>query len=109
MRELVKHPRYQAQHVGRMEEIPRAFERYCPNSYRLERVAPKRDPKTVGPIPRPTYRILNEKGELVAHFHPYGHSECYDDSFKEIYDKMARDIEQAGFSAMQRFEQEFGD
>ncbi|MFW9978794.1 MAG: hypothetical protein ACFFEJ_11995 [Candidatus Thorarchaeota archaeon] len=91
-----------------MEEIPRAFDRYCPSTYKLERVEPHRDPKTVGPIPRPTFRILNEKGKLVAHFHPYGHSECYDDAFKEIYGKMSRDIEQAGFSAMQQFEKEYG-
>jgi hypothetical protein len=103
---MVKHPRYQAQDVGRMEEIPRAFDRYCPESYKLERVEPKRDPKTVGPIPRPTFRVLNEKGELVAHFHPYGYSECHEDSFTDTYKKMERDIEQAGFSAMKAFEKE---
>lgn len=106
---MVKHPRYQAQDVGRMEEIPRAFERYCPTSYKLERVEPKRDPKTVGPIPRPTFRILDETGKLVAHFHPYGHSECHDDAFKEIYEKIAKDVEQAGFSAMTQFEKDFRD
>ncbi len=109
MREMVKHPRYQAQDVGRMEEIPRAFERYCPHSYKIERVEPKRDPKTVGPIPRPTFRIIDDTGRLVAHFHPYGHSECHEEAFREIYEKMARDIEQAGFSAMQQFERDFID
>ncbi|MHA2423883.1 MAG: hypothetical protein ACXAEF_03795, partial [Candidatus Thorarchaeota archaeon] len=65
---MVKHPRYRAQDVGRMEEIPRAFERYCPDTFKLERVESKQDPHTVGPIPRPTFRVLNEKGKLVAHF-----------------------------------------
>jgi hypothetical protein len=106
---MVKHPRYQAQDVGRMEEIPRAFEKYCPESYTLKRTESKRDPKTVGPIPRPTFSVLNEKGELVAHFHPYGHSECHDDSFEKTYKKMARDIEKAGIAAMKRFEKEYGD
>ena len=107
---MVKHPRYQAQDVGRMEEIPRAFKRYCPESYELERIGPFReeDPRP-GPIPRPTFRVLNEKGDLVAHFHPYGNSECHNDSFKDIFEKMARDIEQAGFSAMESFEKEFDD
>ena len=107
--EMVKHPRYQAQDVGRMEEIPRAFERYCPESYTLERIKAKSDPKRVGPIPRPTFRILDEDGNLVAHFHPYGHSECHDDSFNEIYKKMSRDIEQAGISALKAFERDYPD
>ena len=106
--EMVKHPRYQAQDVGRMEEIPRVFERYCPESFKLERIEPARDPHMVGPVPRPTFRVLNE-GKLVGYFHPYGQSECHDDSFKDIYNKMARSIKKAGVSAMKAFEKENGD
>ncbi|MBD3160440.1 MAG: hypothetical protein GF309_16790 [Candidatus Lokiarchaeota archaeon] len=106
---MVKHPRYQAQDVGRMEEIPRAFRRYCPDSYQIERVEPKRDKQVIGPIPRPTFRILNEQGNLMAHFHPYGHSECHDETFREIYEKMASDIEKAGISALNRYEKQSGE
>lgn len=105
--EMVKHPRYQAQDVGRMEEIPRAFERHCPDTYRLERIEPKRDPQTVGPIPRPTFRVLDEEGNLVAHFHPYGHSECHNEVFRTTYKKMEEDIERAGIRAMKAFEKEW--
>ncbi len=101
---MVKHPKYQAQDVGRMEETPRAFERCCPESYRLEIVKARNDPPAVGAVPRPTFRVLDEKGDLVAHFHPYGHSECHRKDFREIYEKMQKDIEKAGTDALKAWE-----
>jgi hypothetical protein len=101
---MVKPPKYQAQDVGRLKEIPRAFERYCPDSYSLEKVGPRKGPPIPGPTPRPTFRVLDENGELVAYFHPYGNSECYSNDFKEIYEKMLKDIEKAGIEAMEQYE-----
>ncbi|MBD3406364.1 MAG: hypothetical protein GF411_09660 [Candidatus Lokiarchaeota archaeon] len=91
---MVKHPKYQAMDDARQSEIPRAFEKYCPEEYELDIIQPKRDPRP-GPIPRPTFRVLDSDGHLLAHFHPNGYSECHNDSFKDIYEKMKVMIEKA--------------
>ena len=102
---MVKHPRYQAMDDGRQSEIPRAFERHCGNMYQLKRIEPVRekDPKP-GPIPRPTFQVLDSDGKLVAHFHPWGNSECHDESFRQIFELMNKDIEQAATRALQEYE-----
>ena len=101
---MVKHPKYQAQDVGRMQEIPRAFERYYPESFTLEKVEPEKGLPPPGPIPRPTFRVLDEDGELVAYYHPYGNAECYRKDLQEIHGRMLRAIERAGIEAMKEFE-----
>lgn len=107
---MVKHPKYQAQDRGRQEEIPRAFERHCGSEYEIEVVKPHLPKVPIpGPIPRPTFKIMDKSGKLVAHFHPYGHSECLDDDFRLLYNKMVEDVERAGLVAMERFEKEFPD
>ncbi len=102
---MVKHPRYQAMDNARQSEIPRAFAKYCGKEFEIKRIEPVRekDPKP-GPIPRPTFQILNASGTLVAHFHPNGYSECHDESFRNIYEKMKDAIEKAAQRALEEYE-----
>ncbi|MGY5852420.1 MAG: hypothetical protein RTU92_02510 [Candidatus Thorarchaeota archaeon] len=103
---MVKHPRYQAMDDARQEEFPRVFKEICEGEYVLE-VIPPRIPKDPipGPRPRPTFRILDKKGKLVAHFHPNGYSECHEDSFKETHDRISESLEKIAQDALKRYEE----
>ncbi|HUU79285.1 MAG TPA: hypothetical protein VMX55_13145 [candidate division Zixibacteria bacterium] len=102
---MVEPPRLQAQFDARQKIIPILFEKYCKENYKLEIIPPKKekDPKP-GPIARPTFRVLDSSGELVAFFNPWGNAECYKDKFKELYEKLVREIEKTAKDALRDFE-----
>lgn len=102
---MVKHPRYQAMDDARERAIPLLYLKYCKYDYKLEIIPPvkEKDPKP-GPIPRPTFRMLNLKDNLVAHFHPYGTGKCYKDDFKPTFDKIMQEIDKAAKEALALYE-----
>ena len=102
---MVEPPRLQVQFDARQKMIPIIFEKYCKEKYLLEIIPPKKekDPKP-GPIQRPTFRVLNELGELYAFFNPWGNAECYKEEFKPLFDKIIIEIEKATKEALRNFE-----
>ena len=102
---MVEPPRIQVQFDARQEIIPILFEKNCKDNYKLEIIPPKKekDPKP-GPIPRPTFRVLDDSGELIAYFNPRGNAECYKDEFKHFFDRMVKEIEKAADDALREFE-----
>jgi len=84
----------------------RNSEKYCKEKHTLEVIPPKKEknPKP-GPIPRPTFRILDSAGELVAFFNPHGRAECYKDDFKPLFEKMLAEIKTAVKEAALEFQQ----
>ena len=91
--------------VGRMNEIPRAFKEYGPEDFELKIIEPSPGEELrVGPIPRPTFQVLDKTGRMVAYFHPYGNYGLHDHNFKPIYIKMIRAIEEAAQRALEEFE-----
>ena len=103
---MVKHPRYQAMDNARQNEIPRALDRYCGEVYNWTKVEPQASKGIPGPIPRPSFHVFKGK-DRVASFYPNGHSECYDDEFKKIYERIEKDVEKVAQEALKRFEKEY--
>ncbi|HUX99720.1 MAG TPA: hypothetical protein VMV49_09220 [Candidatus Deferrimicrobium sp.] len=105
---MVKHPKYQAMDNAREWEIPEAFKKYSTNEYEIKRREPIRTSEPVaGPIPRPNFEIFDKNGKLIAEFNPNGYSECFDEKFRSIYEKMVKSIEEAaqrGFQEYMKFE-----
>jgi hypothetical protein len=103
----MKPPQYEEMDHGREVTIPLAFEKVCGrlNRYRLRTNPPiKPLPNWVGPIPRPTFEVLEEgDGSLVAEFYPNGHYRCHRDDFLPYFKKMEAIIEKAGQDAYDRF------
>ena len=97
---MVEPPRLQAQFDARENIIPKIIKKYCKENYHLEVIPPEKeeDPKP-GPIRRPTFRVLNDSRELVAHFNPWGGSKCHKEKFKHIFEKMVVGIEKAAADA----------
>lgn len=102
---MVEPPRLQIQFDAREEVIPKVFEKYCKDNYKLDIIQPKKEknPKP-GPIARPTFRVLGDKEELIAFFNPWGHAECYQDEFKKHFKKMVKEIEKAAKDALREFQ-----
>ncbi|MFX1294243.1 MAG: hypothetical protein ACFFD2_05220 [Promethearchaeota archaeon] len=101
---MVKHPKYQAMDNARQSEIPSAFEEYATDEYKLKIIEPQTTSKPVaGPIPRPHFEIFDKNKKLVAQFYSNGRSECLDETFRPIYEKMVDAIEQAAQKALQEF------
>jgi hypothetical protein len=102
---MVKHPRYQAMDNARQHEIPVAFDRHNTGKFRMKKIEPREPKERIpGPLPRPTFQVLEKNGNLVAFFHPNGHAECRNASFRVIFDKMQRDIEEAASETLDNFE-----
>lgn len=101
---MVEPPRLQVQFDAREKIIPIVFQKNCSENYELEVIPPKKetDPKP-GPIKRPTFRILDSSGELVAFFNPHGAAECYNEEFRPCFDRMAHEIEKAAKDALEEF------
>ena len=101
---MVEPPRLQVQFDAREKIIPEIVKKHCNESYLLQIINPEeeKDPKP-GPISRPTFRVLDDSGELVAHFNPWGGSECHKEEFKHFYEKMVADIEKAAADALAEF------
>jgi hypothetical protein len=102
---MVEPPRIQVQVDARQKAIPTLFARFCPeDKYDLEIVSPKKEKHSKpGPSKRPTFRILNKSGELVAYFNPWGNAECYKDDFQPLFDKIVKKIEKAAADALAKF------
>ena len=102
---MVEPPRLQAQFDAREKIIPILFEKHCKDKYQLEIVEPEKEKDPIpGPIKRPTFRILDDSGELVAFFNPWGGAECYKDEFQHFFKKMVKKIENAAKDALADFE-----
>lgn len=104
---MVKHPKYQAMDDARQEAIPRLFAEICGNrqDLSLERVEPvvAVDPKP-GPIPRPIFHVKQAgRDDNLAVIHPNGYAECFEDSFKESFDKMVQELEDIAKQALRDF------
>ena len=101
---MVEPPRLQVQFDAREKMIPILFEKHCSDKYTLKIIPPEKEenPKP-GPIKRPTFQILDQSGELVAYFNPWGRAECYSDEFKEIYKRLIKKIEKAAKDALADF------
>ncbi len=102
---MVKHPRYQAMDNARQDAIPKVIETYCGDEFQTKKIMPQSKQTRPGPIPRPSFHVLKGK-DRVASFYPNGHSECYIDDFKEVYDKIMRNLEEIAEKALKRFEKE---
>lgn len=102
---MVEPPRLRVQFDAREKIIPILFEKHCKDKYQLEIIPPKEDedPKP-GPIQRPTFQVVDEYGELIAFFNPWGKAECYKEEFKHFFDKMIEKIEAAAKDALEEFE-----
>ncbi|MHA1221077.1 MAG: hypothetical protein ACTSQB_05020 [Candidatus Heimdallarchaeota archaeon] len=102
---MVEPPRIGVQFDARQKIIPILFEKHCQDKYKLEILLPEKekDPKP-GPSRRPTFRVLDESGELVAFFNPFGNAECFKDEFKHFFDRMVKEIEYAAKEALSDFE-----
>ncbi len=71
----------------------------------MKKIEPREPKERIpGPLPRPTFQVLDTKGNLAAFFHPSGHAECRDESFRAIFDRMQRNIERAANKALDDFE-----
>lgn len=101
---MVEPPRLQVQFDARQKIIPILFEKHCSHNYELEIIPPKKEknPKP-GPIARPTFRVLDSTGELIAFFNPHGAAECFKDEFKYYFEKMVQEIEKAAKDALEEF------
>ncbi|MEA2071012.1 MAG: hypothetical protein U9O98_06945 [Asgard group archaeon] len=105
---MVEPPRLQVQLDARQNAIPASFEEICSkDNFELKIILPKKekDPKP-GPSKRPTYRILDNSGGLIAYFNPWGNAEYYNENFKPFFDKMVKKIEQAAAKALEKFKEQ---
>ncbi len=102
---MVKHPRYQAMDNARQDAIPLAIDNYCGEEFQMKKIMPQSKQSRPGPIPRPSFHV-SRGADRVASFYPNGHSECFDDEFKEIYDKIVKDVEEVGEKALVQFEKD---
>ncbi len=105
MIKMVEPPRLQVQFDAREKIIPILFEKHCKDKYKLKIIPPtkEKDPKP-GPILRPTFQIVDESGELIAFFNPWGKAECYKEEFKHFFEKMVREIEAAVKDALEEYD-----
>jgi hypothetical protein len=91
---MSEHPRYLAIHAKRVEIIPIAFRKYSSDKFNLKEIEQKRED---GYIDWPYFEVYDTKNKLVAVFYSDGKSECYAKSFREIHEKMVKEIEKAAF------------
>lgn len=105
---MVKHPKYQAMDDARESAIPRAFKTYCKEDFKLKTIEPRRprdsEPIPAGPVPRPTFEVVDEQGEKMAEFYPNGYSKCFDEKFQNYFEQMIIVIEKAAQEALEDFE-----
>ncbi|NHJ85832.1 MAG: hypothetical protein FK734_10245 [Asgard group archaeon] len=102
---MVEPPRLQVQFDARQKMIPILFERHCKANYKLNIIPPKKEKDPMpGPIPRPTFQVLDDTGELIAFFNPWGAAECYKEEFKPFFEKMVKEIEHAAKEALMGFQ-----
>ena len=106
-------------HLGMAVRIPMAFEKFCDETYSLEKQIPKGlDKSSDDARVKTIYHVFNKEKEKVATFNPNGEFQCFKNSFKTIYDRMVEDIEYAAYKAKkaqdeidkklaERFEEEF--
>ena len=101
---MVEPPRLRVQYDAREKMIPILFEKHCKDNFKLKIIPPvkEKDPKP-GPIKRPTFQVIDARGELVAFFNPWGGAECYKDEFKHFFDRMVKKIEKAAKDALDDF------
>ncbi|MBD3192631.1 MAG: hypothetical protein GF308_18465 [Candidatus Heimdallarchaeota archaeon] len=108
---MVKHPKYQAMDDARESEIPRAFNLFCKEGFSLRTIKPSHSRESeaipAGPIPRPTFEVVDEQGEKMAEFYPNGHSKCFDEKFQNYFDQMVVVIEKAAQRALEEFEKHY--
>ncbi|MGC9779463.1 MAG: hypothetical protein HZR80_09500 [Candidatus Heimdallarchaeota archaeon] len=101
---MAKHPKYQAMDDARQKVIPIAFKEFCTDAYILNRNDPyisrNSENRPIGPRPRPTFEVINKERKMIAIFYPNGYSECFDNSFREIFDKINQRIEEAANNAL---------
>ncbi len=91
---MVEPPHLQAEFDARQKLIPQVFEKHCKQNYTLKIIPPKKEKDPLpGPIARPTFQILDDSGELIAFFNPWGKAECYKDEFKHFFDRIVKEIE----------------
>ena len=105
---MVKHPKYQAMDDARQDAIPKAINNFCNDDYKLKRNEPynskNQDNRSSGPRPRPTFEVINKNNKRVAIFYPNGYSECFDNEFKGIYEKIVQKIDEAADQALHEYE-----
>ncbi|NHJ49663.1 MAG: hypothetical protein FK733_17870 [Asgard group archaeon] len=101
---MVEPPRLRVQFDAREKIIPIIFDKYCKGKFTLEIIPPEKedDPKP-GPIPRPTFRVLDKSCDLLAHFNPWGGAKCHDKDFIDTFELMKKDIEKAAQDALDEF------
>ena len=100
----MKAPEYQAMDDARQWKIPEAFKKYTTDEFELKVLDPKRSSEPIpGPRPRPEFHIFDKNRKKVAQFYPNGYSECLDEKFRAIFDKMVKDIETAAQDAYNEF------
>ena len=102
---MVEPPRLQVQFDAREKIIPILFEKYCKDKYQFVTVPPTREKNPrPGPIKRPTFHIRDDSEEIVAFFNPWGTAACYKEDFRQIYDIIVKEMNQAAKDALQEFE-----
>jgi hypothetical protein len=102
---MAEPPRLRVQFDARQKVIPLLFDKHCKQGYILKVIPPEieKDPKP-GPIARPTFQVLDQVGELVAFFNPWGGGECKKEEFKSYFDRLKTEIEKAAKEALADFE-----
>ena len=92
--------------LGIAHRIPIAFERFCDKTFTLDKVVPEGIDDTSDDYKiKVIFNILNEKKEKVASFQPDGKYECYDNSFKPIFDKIVEELGYAAYRALKAQEE----
>ena len=84
-----------------------AFEKFCPDAYRLKQIPLDEDCSEEDLIRiNSLYEIYNTDNIKVATFKPTGEYKCLDDSFKTIYDEIVNDLNYAAYKANKAQEEE---
>jgi hypothetical protein len=93
--------------LGIAVRIPMAFEKFCPDAYRLKQIPQDEDATEEDMIIiNSLYEIYNPDNVKVASFKPTGEYECLIDDFKTIFYKIVEDLDYAAYKANKAQEEE---
>ena len=93
--------------LGIAVRIPMAFEKFCPDAYRLKQIPLDVDISQEDLIRiNSVYEIYDPDNKKVASFKPTGEYECFDDDFKIIFDEIVNDLNYAAYKANKAQEEE---
>ncbi|MHA1916843.1 MAG: hypothetical protein ACTSUV_00805 [Candidatus Ranarchaeia archaeon] len=90
---MVKHSKNLSSSEVRELVIPKIFKELNLKDYILKKTEQKVIPDVIlEQKPRPKFHIFDMDKTKVATFLPNGHSECYDEKFRPIFEKIKKKI-----------------